>query len=108
MQPQFWTPFCASAGVFCLGEVFGDDISSVVRFFKDLGKVLMHRSRLASSYQQVMDSVLNYPLYDAVAQAFSIPGPANMSGLAAVMGQIQNSFKVRFASFTTVNTNVSF
>jgi alpha-amylase len=55
-----------------------------------------------------MDSVLNYPLYDAVAQAFSIPGPANMSGLAAVMGQIQNSFKVRFASFTTVNTNVSF
>jgi len=75
VQAQFWTSFCESAGVFCLGEVFGDDIG------------------LASSYQQVMDSVPNYPLYDAIVQAFSIPGPANTSGLAAVMGQIQNSFK---------------
>jgi alpha-amylase len=61
-----------------MGEVFGDDIG------------------LASSYQQVMDSVLNYPLYDAIVKAFTIPGPANMSGLASVMGQIQNSFRVRF------------
>jgi len=75
VQAQFWTSFCDSAGVFCLGEVFGDDIG------------------LASSYQQNMDAVLNYPLYDAIVQAFSIPGPANMSGLGAVMGQIQNSFK---------------
>lgn len=60
-----------------------------------LGKVLMHSSRLASSYQQVMDSVLNYPLYDAIVQAFTIPGPGNISGLASVMGQIQSSFKVR-------------
>ncbi|KAI9466045.1 alpha-amylase [Lactarius psammicola] len=75
VQAPFWASFCASAGVFCLGEVFGDDIT------------------MASSYQRVMDSVLNFPLYDAIVQAFSIPGPANMSGLAAVMGQIQNSFK---------------
>ncbi|KAI9446615.1 glycoside hydrolase family 13 protein [Lactarius indigo] len=75
VQAPFWASFCGSAGVFCLGEVFGDDIPT------------------ASSYQQVMDSVLNYPLYDAIVQAFGIPGPANMSGLAAVMGQIQNGFK---------------
>jgi alpha-amylase len=79
-----------------MGEVFGDDIGSVVWCFMRLRKVLMHSSRLASSYQQVMDSVLNYPLYDAIVQAFTIPGPANMSGLASVMGQIQNSFQVRF------------
>ena len=41
-----------------------------------------------------MDSVLNYPLYDAIVQGFSIPGPKNLSGLATVMGQIQNNFKV--------------
>ena len=109
MQAQFWTSFCDSAGVFCLGEVFGDDIGSVARCFMRLEKVLMHDSRLASSYQQAMDAVLNYPLYDAIVQAFSIPGPANMSGLAAIMGQIQNSFKVCFASFTIVVTsNMSF
>lgn len=51
-------------------------------------------SSLASSYQQSMDSVLNYPLYDAIVQGFSIPGPKNLSGLATVMGQIQNNFKV--------------
>ncbi|KAI0256530.1 glycoside hydrolase family 13 protein [Lactifluus subvellereus] len=75
VQASFWTSFCESAGVFCLGEVFGSDIA------------------LASSYQQVMDSVLNYPLYDAIVQGFSIPGPGNLSGLATVMGQIQTSFK---------------
>lgn len=51
-------------------------------------------SSLASSYQQAMDSVLNYPLYDAIVQGFTIPGPGNLSNVSAVMGQIQNSFKV--------------
>jgi len=72
---SFWTSFCDSAGVFCMGEVFGSDIS------------------LASSYQKSMDSVLNYPLYDAIVQGFAIPGPANLSNVSAVMAQIQNSFK---------------
>ncbi|KAI0005872.1 glycoside hydrolase family 13 protein [Russula compacta] len=75
VQGPFWTPFCESAGVFCMGEVFGNDIG------------------LASSYQQVMDSILNYPLYDAIVQGFIIPGPRNLSSVSAVMGQIQGSFK---------------
>lgn len=41
-----------------------------------------------------MDSILNYPLYDAIVQGFSIPGPGNLSGLATVMSQIQKNFKV--------------
>ncbi|KAI0273856.1 glycoside hydrolase family 13 protein [Gloeopeniophorella convolvens] len=73
VQAPFWSSFCESAGVFCLGEVFGDDIAE------------------ASSYQRVMDSILNYPLYDAVVQGFTIPGPANMSGLEAVMNQVQKN-----------------
>ncbi|KAI0057115.1 alpha-amylase [Artomyces pyxidatus] len=75
VQPDFWTPFCAAAGVFCLGEVFGSDIGE------------------ASSYQQVMDSVLNYPLYDAIVQGFTIPGPGNITGVTTVLQQIQQSFK---------------
>lgn len=51
---------------------------------------------LASSYQQAMDSVLNYPLYDAIVQGFAIPGPGNLSNVSAVMSQIQKSFEVCF------------
>jgi alpha-amylase len=71
VDASFWTPFCASAGVFCMGEVFGDDVS------------------LASSYTgpNAMDSVLNYPMYDALVSAFSIPGPANVSAIVDVMNQ---------------------
>jgi hypothetical protein len=51
-------------------------------------------SSLASSYQQVMGSILNYPLYDAIVQGFAIPGPGNLSNVATVMSQIQNNFEV--------------
>lgn len=68
VDSSFWGPFCASAGAFCIGEVYGDDIS------------------LASQYQGpgTLDSILNYPVYDALVEAFQIPGPANTSGLALV------------------------
>jgi alpha-amylase len=54
-----------------------------------------------------MDSVLNYPLYDAIVQGFSIPGPRNMSNVSAVMGQIQNSFKVCRIHLVVAMTNSS-
>jgi alpha-amylase len=77
-----------------MGEVFGSDIRFV--------QCQIHQGNdqrdccysLASSYQQAMDSVLNYPLYDAIVQGFTIPGPGNLSNVSAVMGQIQTSFKV--------------
>jgi alpha-amylase len=47
----------------------------------------------AASYQKVLDSVLNYPIYDALIQAFSIPGPSNMSGLAQVHKLAKTAFK---------------
>jgi alpha-amylase len=27
VRPEYWQPFCASAGVFCIGEVYGSDIA---------------------------------------------------------------------------------
>jgi len=75
VQADFWTQFCGKAGVFCLGEVFGSDIGE------------------AASYQQVMDSVLNYPMYYALLDGFTIPGPANMSAVTDMIQQIQQNFK---------------
>lgn len=71
---NFWGPFCASAGVFCMGEVYGDDLS------------------LAAQYQGSggLDSILNYPIYGALIEAFQIPGPSNTSGLALVHDAIKS------------------
>jgi alpha-amylase len=54
-----------------------------------------------------MDSILNYPLYYAIVQGFTIPGPGNMSDVSTVMGQIQNSFKVCHIHLTVAMTNLS-
>ncbi|KAF9793255.1 alpha-amylase [Thelephora terrestris] len=74
VNSNFWGPFCSSAGVFCMGEVFGDDIS------------------LAAQYTApgTLDSILNYPIYDALVEAFQIPGPTNTSGLALVHDAMKN------------------
>lgn len=50
-----------------MGEVFGDDIT------------------LASQYQGpgTLDSILNYPVYTALVEAFQIPGNASTAGLAS-------------------------
>lgn len=77
-----------------MGEVFGNDIGFVQCHVHHRNDQWNRFSSLASSYQQTMDSVLNYPLYDAIVQGLAIPGPPDMNNLSAVMGQIQDSFKV--------------
>ncbi|KAF8510219.1 alpha-amylase [Hysterangium stoloniferum] len=74
---DFWMPICASAGVFCMGEVFGKDVNE------------------AASYQgsQALDSVLNYPIYDALVQAFALPGPQNITGLVQIMQQSKEQYQ---------------
>lgn len=39
VQPEFWTGFCKAADVFCIGEVFTQDIPSVPAHFS----LLSHR-----------------------------------------------------------------
>jgi alpha-amylase len=77
-----------------MGEVFGSDIGFVQCLIHQRNQQSDCFFSLASSYQQSMDSVLNYPLYDAIIQGFTIPGPGNLSNVSAVMSQIQTSFKV--------------
>jgi len=74
---SFWPVFCERAGVFCIGEVFGSDIDA------------------AAPYQgpQALDSILNYPMYTALTNAFVIPGAQNMSAIVDMMGQTKQKFK---------------
>lgn len=77
VNSDFWGTFCASAGVFCIGEVFGNDIS------------------LASQYQGpgTLDSILNFPMYDALVNAFQIPGNASTAELALAHDTMKSSLK---------------
>jgi hypothetical protein len=82
VNDDFWGSFCARAGVFCMGEVYGDDIT------------------LASQYQGpgTLDSILNYPVYDALVDAFKVPGDANTTGLAL----IHDAMKAHFSDVTVL------
>ncbi|EJD53348.1 glycoside hydrolase family 13 protein [Auricularia subglabra TFB-10046 SS5] len=65
VRASFWPGFCAAAGVFCIGEVYTKAIEQSLE------------------YTAVMDSVLNFPTYHSLVEAFQIPGPLNMSALAS-------------------------
>lgn len=74
---SFWPQFCNSAGVFCMGEVFGDENVDPV-----------------AAYQgpDALASVLNFPMYTALQSAFFIPGDNNVSALVDVLEQSQAKF----------------
>ena len=49
----------------------------------------------ASQYQgpQALDSILHYPMYGALTNAFTIPGPQNMSAVVDMVSQSKKLFK---------------
>ena len=57
VHADFWQPFAEAAGVFCIGEVFGNDPAT------------------ASKWKGPLDSILNFPLRKGILDAFTIPGP---------------------------------
>ncbi|EJD02103.1 alpha-amylase [Fomitiporia mediterranea MF3/22] len=73
----FWPGFCSSAGVFCIGEVFDADPAQ------------------ASQYQgpTALDSILHYPMYNALTAAFTIPGTQNMSAMPDMISRSASLFK---------------
>ncbi|CAE6448801.1 unnamed protein product [Rhizoctonia solani] len=75
IRRDFWAGFCGAAGVFCMGEVFGPDI------------------QLGASYQGPLDSILNFPLYYGLVQAFGNPQANNMTSLISVISESQRTFK---------------
>ncbi|CED82279.1 glycoside hydrolase family 13 protein [Phaffia rhodozyma] len=72
-RETFWPGFCQAGGVFCIGEVFANDMKTIKR------------------YADNMDSVMNYPAYQGMMDAFQLPGPANMSSLVNYMVQMNTT-----------------
>ncbi|KAJ7286003.1 alpha-amylase [Mycena rebaudengoi] len=80
VKKEFWPPFLKSAGVFSMGEVFDPLVSKVAEF----------------QGPNVLDSVLNYPLYNALVAAFALPGvgpgPPNMTALLNILQQSKKAY----------------
>jgi alpha-amylase len=81
VRGDFWTGFCGASGVFCIGEVYTDDMN----FAADWQK------------QGWMDSILGFPLYYSVTAAFGTP-MGNMSHFIDISGQVLQNFPVRLVS----------
>ncbi|KAH0584101.1 hypothetical protein H2248_009671 [Termitomyces sp. 'cryptogamus'] len=77
VQMDFWPTFCAKAGVFCMGEVFGDNSIEPVAHYQG---------------PQSLDSVLNYPFYSGLVEAFTIPGPNNITALVQIIEESKQKF----------------
>ena len=74
VQKSFWPGFSATAGVYCVGEVFDGDPA------------------YTCPYQDYLDGVLNYPLYYPLTAAFQSTS-GSISGLVNEVNQIKSSCK---------------
>jgi alpha-amylase len=72
---EFWTNFCAAGGVFCIGEVFDDRIDYTSAFQRE----------------KWMDSILGFPFYNGLKEAFSVEPHRNMSELTErIIGTLES------------------
>lgn len=72
----FWPGFCGAAGVFCIGEVYTSDIGFGAEF----------------QTEGWMDSILGYPYYYGLMDAFSVAPMGNMSSYITIAQSVLNSF----------------
>lgn len=72
---DFWASFCKAAGVFCIGEVFGDDMEMATKYQKN----------------KWLDSILGFPLYYGIQKGFGSPY-ANMTEFTSRLKAVQEGF----------------
>ncbi|KAJ3980661.1 glycoside hydrolase family 13 protein [Lentinula detonsa] len=74
VRKDFWPEFAANAGVYTVGEVFIGDVP------------------YAAPYTNGLDSILDYPTYFAVYNAFTNGASGNMAVIADMVTQAQNQY----------------
>lgn len=100
VQESFWPGFCGAAGVYCIGEVFAEDIPYVLANPPVLGvrtdiRVSLFFCSTCVRYADKMDGIMNYPVYYGMMDAFQLPGPSNISSLVEAMTNVNESLPVR-------------
>lgn len=79
IRGDFWPAFCRSAGAFCMGEVYEQDVGRAALWqFNPSQPTAASATTGGSGNDSVgMDSVLNFPLYWNLVDAFGITGQSN-------------------------------
>lgn len=75
IRSEFWTGFNDAAGVYCVGEVANGDAA------------------YACPYTEVLDGILNYPLFYSITKAFGTREEGAMKGLADNLNYINSLCK---------------
>lgn len=107
IRGDFWPGFCQSAGVFCIGEVYEQDVGKAALWQYNPAHPTSGSSAAGGNGTDDvgMDSVLNFPLYWALVQAFGITGqPTNGSLDLTVLQSKMNEIKSGFADATVLGT----
>jgi alpha-amylase len=79
IRGDFWPTFCGSAGVFCMGEVYEQDVGKAASWQFNPSQPTAASSATGGngSAPVGMDSILNFPLYWNLVDAFGITGQSN-------------------------------
>lgn len=101
VRGDFWPPFCESAGVFCMGEVYEQDVGKTALWQINHSQPTAAASSVGGSGSDPvgMDSVLNFPLYWNLVDAFAITdrnenaeGKLDLTVLQRKMNDIRSGF----------------
>ncbi|KAJ5189681.1 Alpha-amylase [Penicillium cf. griseofulvum] len=75
VQKDFWPGYNKAAGVYCVGEVLNGNVD------------------YTCPYQEVMDGVLNYPIYYPLLNAFQSTKPGSMAALYDMINTVKSTCK---------------
>ena len=107
IRNTFWPGFCQSAGVFCMGEVYEQDVSRAAIWQANPIQPASPSTATGGNTAEAvgMDSVLNFPLYWPLFTAFGITGqPSNGSLDLTILKTKTDEIRSTFADSAILGT----
>jgi alpha-amylase len=107
VRGSFWPAFCESAGVFCMGEVYEQDVGKAALWQANPSNPAAASIATGGTGEDAvgMDSVLNFPLYWSLVSAFGITGQHTDGSLdLTVLKDKVTEIKSGFADSTVLGT----
>ncbi|KIM23256.1 glycoside hydrolase family 13 protein [Serendipita vermifera MAFF 305830] len=107
VRGDFWPTFCQSAGVFCMGEVYEQDVGKAALWQTNPDQPTAAAAETGGNGDDAvgMDSILNFPLYWSLVSAFGITGqPATGSLDLTVLRTKMDEAKSGFPNSAVLGT----
>ncbi|KAG8848397.1 hypothetical protein FRB91_010836, partial [Serendipita sp. 411] len=99
IRGDFWPGFCKSSDVFCMGEVYEQDVRRASLWQLNPSQPTAGSQETGGNGQDPagMDSILNFPLYWELVKAFAITGQSSTGALdltllEGALGRMKSTF----------------